>query len=95
MPRYFFNVHDGHSCLDTEGTELADLDTARREALRFAGQVIEDQNQHNTLGKDWRLEIADETGLVLYQLLFQVTETPAVGVLRGERGGDGGARVRP
>ena len=52
MPRYFFNVHDGHSCLDTEGTELVNLDTARREGLRFAGQVIEDQNQHDTLGKD-------------------------------------------
>jgi hypothetical protein len=42
MPRYFFNLKDGHTSLDEEGTELADIHAARREAVTFAGQTLRD-----------------------------------------------------
>lgn len=35
MPRYFFDVHDGKVVIDTVGTELPDLDSAREEARRI------------------------------------------------------------
>ena len=34
MPRYFFNVFDGFSALDEEGTELPDLDELVRRRFR-------------------------------------------------------------
>ena len=36
MPRYFFNVYDGIAMPDLVGTELPNLDAARKEALAVA-----------------------------------------------------------
>ena len=33
MPRYFFDIHDGQLQRDEDGTECADFDAARREAM--------------------------------------------------------------
>jgi hypothetical protein len=33
MSRFFFNVHDGQDCLDTDGTELPGIKAACRKAV--------------------------------------------------------------
>jgi hypothetical protein len=44
MPLYFFDVTDNGSGLpDTEGTELADLEAARQEALATLGEIARDK----------------------------------------------------
>ena len=50
MPRYFFHLNDGHTALDAEGTELADLNAARQEAVRFSGEVLR-EGPGDSLGK--------------------------------------------
>ena len=40
MPRYFFHVHDGEQFTDLQGTELTDLDEARRAAGRATRPVL-------------------------------------------------------
>ena len=42
MLRYFFNVQDGEAYPDLQGTELTDLNSARKEAIRFAGALMAD-----------------------------------------------------
>ena len=42
MPRYFFHVDNGEFIPDETGTELPDLYAARREAVRSAGEMIDD-----------------------------------------------------
>lgn len=42
MPRYFFNVHDGRSAPDREGTELPDTEIARAQAVRLSGEILPD-----------------------------------------------------
>ena len=37
MPRYFFNVYDGHSSLDQDGVEFPDIYKAQNGAIRLAG----------------------------------------------------------
>jgi hypothetical protein len=63
MPRYFFNVVDGQSNIDTEGTLLRDEAELRQEAIRFAGALLRD-GANATLweGKPWTLEVQDEAG---------------------------------
>ncbi|GJD96606.1 DUF6894 family protein [Methylobacterium iners] len=78
MPRYFFNVHDGRSKLDTEGTELPDWQTARREAVRLASGILRDEADRLSFGEEWRLEVTDSRGLILFQLDFCFTEAAAV-----------------
>jgi hypothetical protein len=71
MPRYFFNVHDGQTILDREGTELADIAEARVDAVDLAGRSIHELGDKFWLtAEDWRLEVADETGKVLFTLTF-------------------------
>jgi hypothetical protein len=44
MPLYFFDVIDtGKTFSDTEGTELASLEDARREALQTLGEIARDK----------------------------------------------------
>ena len=78
MPRYHFNVYDGHNIVDDIGAELPNPTFARREAIRYAGALLEDEAKRLGLGDEWRMEVTDATGLILFSLDFTVTESPAM-----------------
>ena len=79
MPRYYFHIHDGVSMIDDEGTELAGWTEAKIEAIRLAGSVIKDEAKHIALGEDWRIEVTDERGLILFRFDFVSLTAPALG----------------
>ena len=79
MPRFFFHVHDGRAVLDEEGTELPDFDQARREAIRLAGQILDNEAPNLELAEDWHMDVTDESGLILFRLDFTLTASAAVG----------------
>ena len=64
MQRYFFHLKDGHTALDSEGTELVDLDAARQEAVRFSGEVLRegtgDSLWQGEPWEPWRLWVTDQ-----------------------------------
>lgn len=74
MPRFFFNVFDGYSELDDTGTELPDIYMAQTQAVRLAGEVLRDMGAKFWDGTQWRLEVADEHGKVLFVLRFSAEE---------------------
>ena len=79
MPRFFFNQFDGVYKSDDEGLELASLDDARHEAVRYAGEVMRD---HTTLvwkGEDFRIEVTDAEKLVLFTVIVVGVDAPAGG----------------
>jgi hypothetical protein len=78
MPRFYFHVHDGVSELDREGTELPDWEEARLEAIRQTGAILRDEAWHIALGEDWRMEVTDERGLLLFRLDFTVVASPTL-----------------
>ena len=78
MPRYHFNVYDGRNDVDVDGHELPDIQAARAEALQLAGEIIRDDAQRAGLGREWRIEVTDDTGLLLFRMDFVVAESPAV-----------------
>lgn len=77
MPRYHFNVYDGVILLDKKGVELPDEMFARREAIRYAGTLLEEGARLESLGSEWRMEVTDGDGLIQFRLDFFVT--PSVG----------------
>ena len=77
MPRFHFNVYNGVSFVDREGQELAGWDEARIEAIRQSGDIIKGEAKRIALGEDWRMEITDERGLVLFRLDFIVVASAA------------------
>jgi hypothetical protein len=78
MPRFYFNVYDGKDIVDDVGTDLPDAVFARREAIRYSGALLEDEAERLSLGEEWRMEVLDGTGLMLFCLNFMVTASPAV-----------------
>lgn len=82
MPRYHFNIFDGQSSVDQEGTELPDIAAARREALRLSGAVIEEAAKLHKLGEEWRMEVTDDTGLLLFRFDFVMMNTSATASLK-------------
>lgn len=79
MPRYYFHIHDGRSIIDVDGVVLPDTGEARRKAIRLSGQYFENEADLVSLGEEWRMEVTDEHGLILFRLDFVVTAAASVG----------------
>lgn len=78
MPRFHFNVYDGVTLLDNHGTDLDSWEEARLEAIVLTGHLLKDHPKRIALGEEWRMEVTDENGLVLFRLDFTVLESPAM-----------------
>ncbi|MGY2047941.1 DUF6894 family protein [Methylobacterium sp. JK268] len=67
MPRYFFHIDEGRHHIDTDGVELADLEAARREALKVIGELMIDNAVGEIWsGREWLMRVADDTGQELF-----------------------------
>ena len=78
MPLFFFDVRDGEYFPDNVGTDLPDLDAARREAVTFSGELLRDRGAKFWDGAEWRVEVKDAHGLMLFTLLFTGIDAPAL-----------------
>jgi hypothetical protein len=76
MPRYFFHVMDGYSDRDAEGTELPDIYAAQHQAVRTSGEILREMGAKFWDGTEWKLEVADEHGQILFTLRFSAEEHP-------------------
>jgi hypothetical protein len=66
MPLFFLNVRDGASLVrDPEGSEFADLEAARAEALASARDLVGDNLKNDQVQDNRQYEITDEAGQVL------------------------------
>ena len=84
MPRYYFNIYDGVSTPDDTGTELANWQEARIQAIKFAGAIIKDEAERIAQGDDWHLEVTDERQLILFRFNFLSLEAAALSSHRGK-----------
>jgi hypothetical protein len=56
MPRYYFHIEDDHTEVDHAGVELPDLEGARAEAIRSAGELLRNGAAKSLWsGKAWRM----------------------------------------
>ncbi|MFD0938999.1 DUF6894 family protein [Methylobacterium trifolii] len=77
MPRYHFNVYNGRSSIDLEGTDLPNRQQAQREAIRLAGALLCEEADTLTPDDDWRLEVTDASGLILFRFDFSFQKAQA------------------
>ena len=66
MPRYFFDTHDGQHVIDDVGTELADFEAARHEAMGFLPEIARWAIPQDGDKQAFTVLIRDEAGVVLY-----------------------------
>ena len=77
MPKYHFNIADGHSPHDSEGIEVESLAVAKCEAIRMAGRIICDAAASFWDRAEWTMTVTDDTGLTMFTLQIVGTEAPA------------------
>jgi hypothetical protein len=70
MPRYFFNVHDGISIRDTEGSEHPDVHSARLEAVETIAERLKGALLMNADISAWLMNVTDERGFTVIVLSF-------------------------
>ncbi len=63
--RYFFQLSDGHVLTDTEGELFDDLDAAKVEAARIAGEWLRDNADEFAHDGSLLIEVLDEHKAVL------------------------------
>ncbi|MBW6531567.1 DUF6894 family protein [Sphingomonas citri] len=78
MQRYFFNVRDGVSHPDAIGQEYSTLADARVAAVRFAADVMRDEVDALLRGEDWRVELVDGDGGLLFSVIVATVGTEPV-----------------
>lgn len=78
MPIYHFNVHDRLLLPDKDGRELPDLDAAKREAISRSGDMIKELDAALWHGEEWKMDVTDSTGLILFSLVFFATAAPTL-----------------
>jgi hypothetical protein len=74
MPRYFFNVIDGRSIIDNQGSELAGLKEARVEAIQLAGAILRDEGDTFWNGEEWHMDVTDASGQSVLKLRFSADD---------------------
>lgn len=78
MPRFHFNIFDGYASWDEQGTELDNYEAARRQAIALAGTVLVEESREPQVGNEWRVEVTDARGLILYRLDIMIAAAAAV-----------------
>jgi hypothetical protein len=77
MPRYYFNIKDGRTTLDEDGTDATDIVAARCVALETAGRMLSESNGHFWNGGPWCMWVTDQpngSGNTLFTLEFSAKD---------------------
>lgn len=74
MPRFHFNVQDGRYLPDIDGTELGDLTEARREAVRMAGRLLDDDPAEFWTTGLWKVIVTDHAAHIVFVLTISAAE---------------------
>ena len=74
MPRYHFNLHDGHGVRpDLDGIVLPHIEAAHEHGLVVAGELMRNREPR---ARFWKLGVCDADGEVLFEIDFaQVDHT--------------------
>jgi hypothetical protein len=60
MPRYYFHILNGRELYDEVGVELADLNAAKAQAVKFAGEALKSEQPTDIWqGIKWGVKVTD------------------------------------
>ena len=79
MARYFFDTVDGSRCKDDEGIELKNLSAARKQAIVYAGEVLNHDPEVLWDGHDFKVFVKNEDHVLLFTITACATNAPAGG----------------
>ena len=77
--RYFFHTINGSRDLDTEGTELGSLASARQHAVQYAAACMADDPDMLWRADTFRVEVKDADDVLLFSIVtrgLEASRTP-------------------
>jgi hypothetical protein len=77
MPRYNIELRTDDRVWETLVLEKDDHTDLRTELAGFVGEMLRDHAKQIWADEEWRIDVTDERGLILYVMEIQVRETPA------------------
>lgn len=66
MKRYYFNIRDGFREIDGEGSLFKTVDDAYSEAVKYAGELIQNEPALLNDGHDLCVDVVDEDDICLW-----------------------------
>lgn len=75
MPRYFFDIKDGHDFPDIQGSEWKNLDEVRMEAVRYSAEVLKEMPERFWHAEQWTMSVFDDRRKLLFTLKFFAEST--------------------
>ena len=84
MPQYRINLRTESHISDTLVVEQPDETALRTEVAKFVGETLRDHAQQIWADEDWRVDVADERGLILFVLQVTAYDTAASRSLRSQ-----------
>jgi hypothetical protein len=79
MAGYYFTAEDGQCFPDDEGTDLPNLEAAKREAVGFMVDSLRGRPEMLWDGLTWRVTVTDERHMVLFIIDVSALLSPATG----------------
>ena len=68
MPMYHFHTSNGSSFHDGDGTELADVEVARTQAVLFLSTLLSDDPTILTSAGHFRMMVTDDSGMTIFEI---------------------------
>lgn len=78
MPQFHFQVRTETHVLVTDSMDLAGPDDARVEASHRAGQLLMDHAAQLWLDQEWRMDVTNEQGLILFVIHISASKSCAM-----------------
>ena len=77
MPNYHIELRTADQVWETVDVERDDLESLRIEVASFVGELLKDHAGRVWADKDWRVDVTDDKGLILYALSIFATDSAA------------------
>jgi hypothetical protein len=82
MPHYNIELRSADRVWETLDVDRDDIAALRVEMARFVGQLLRDHAEQVWIDQDWRVDVTDDRGLILYVMHIFATDTAATFPLR-------------
>lgn len=82
MPKYNIELRTQDRVWDTLALEAENHTELRIQVAQFFGELLKDHAAKIWEDEDWRVDVTDETGLILFVMQLMVTNTAATAPMR-------------
>lgn len=77
MPLYHIKLRTADQVWETVKVERNDLESLRIEMSQFVGELLRDHATKIWADRVWRVDVTDESGLILYVIHIDATDSAA------------------